>query len=96
MAAYLIVDIEEVFDKVKYGEYVKTVPATVEKYGGKYLVRGGRVTVAAGDWNPTRLIIVEFESIDKFNVWWHSPEYRSVAHLREQSARTKAIVVEGV
>ncbi len=50
----------------------------------------------SGDWNPNRLIIVKFESMDKFNAWWNSPEYRAVAPLREQAAKTNAIIVEGI
>ncbi|HOW42355.1 MAG TPA: DUF1330 domain-containing protein [Candidatus Omnitrophota bacterium] len=96
MSVYMIVEAREVMDKEKYGEYVRKVPETVKQFGGKYLARGGRVTVCAGDWNPARLIILEFASMDAYNAWWHSPEYRAVAPLREQSARTNAIVVEGV
>ena len=59
------------------------------------MVCGGQVTVVAGEWDPARLIIVEFESKDKFNAWLNSPEYREIAPLREQSAETNAVLVEG-
>lgn len=96
MPVYMIVEAKEVMDKQKYGEYIQKVPQTIEKFCGKYLARGGQVKVVSGDWNPARLIIVEFESMDKFESWWDSPEYRKVAPLREQSAKTNAIVVEGI
>ena len=96
MSVYLIVEAKEVFDRELYGEYVRQVPALIEKFGGKYLVRGGAVTVLSGDWEPARLIVIEFESRERLQQWWDSPEYRKVAPLRERGARTNAIVVEGV
>ena len=96
MSVYMIIEAKEVVDKQKYSEYVRKVPSTIEKFGGKYLARGGHVTVVSGDWNPARLIVVEFTSMEKFNAWWRSPEYQAVAPLREQSAKANAIVVNGV
>ncbi|MGE5308638.1 MAG: DUF1330 domain-containing protein [Deltaproteobacteria bacterium] len=96
MAVYMIVEAKEVHDKQKYGEYIKQVPRTIEKFGGRYLARGGQTTVVSGDWNPARLIIVEFESKDKFDAWWNSPDYKAVAPLREQATVTNAVVIEGI
>lgn len=96
MAVYLIVEAKEVFDANKYGEYIQKVPAIIERFGGEYLARGGQVTVMSGDWSPARFIIVKFESMDRFQAWWNSPEYREVAPLREQSAKVNAVVVEGI
>lgn len=96
MSVYFTVEIKEVFDKEKYTQYVQKVPPIVEKFGGRYLARGGKTITIAGDWNPMRFIIIEFENIEKFNAWWNSPEYRAVAPLREQSAITNAIVADGV
>ncbi len=92
----MIVEAKEVMDKEKYGEYIKRVPQTIEEFGGEYLARGGKVKVVSGDWNPARLIIVKFDSMEKFQAWWNSPEYRAVAPLREQATKTNAVVVEGV
>ncbi len=96
MPVYMIVEAKEISDKKKYAEYIQKVPQTIEKFGGRYLVRGSQVKVVSGDWNPSRLIIVEFESIDRFNAWWNSAEYRAIAPLREQSAKTNAVLVAGV
>lgn len=95
MSVYMIVEAKEVIDKEGYGEYIRKVPETIAKFGGTYLARGGQVTVASGDWNPARIIIVEFDSMGKFREWWESPEYRAIAPLRERSTKTNAIVVEG-
>ena len=96
MSIYMIVEAKEVTDKAGYGEYIRKVPAIIEEFGGKYLARGGDVKVFSGDWKPGRLIIVEFESVEKFKAWWNSPKYRAIAHLREQSAKTNAVVIEGI
>ena len=96
MAAYMIVEAKEVFDREKYGEYIQKVPEIVARFGGKYLARGGEVTVVTGNWQPARLIIIEFESMDRFQAWLNSPEYRAVAPLREQSAKVNAVVIEGI
>ncbi len=96
MAVYMIIEAKEVMNKAGYGEYIKKVPQIIEKFGGKYLARGGNIKVVSGDWKPARVIIVEFESMEKFDAWWNSPQYRAIASLREQSAKTNAIVIEGI
>jgi len=96
MSVYMIVEAKKVIDEAKYSAYIKKVPKTVEKFGGKYLARGGNVELISGNWKPEQLIIVEFESFERFNRWWNSPDYRAVAPLREQGAKVNAIVVRGV
>ncbi|MDD5492477.1 MAG: DUF1330 domain-containing protein [bacterium] len=95
MSVYMIIEAKEIIDQEQYGEYIKRVPKIVAQFGGKYLARGGQITVACGDWCPSRLIIVEFASMDKYLAWWNSPEYKAIAPLRERSAKTNAIIVEG-
>jgi len=95
MAVYMIVEVKGVRDKQKYGEYVQKVPQTVAKFGGKYLVRGGKAETVTGNWKPGRVIIVEFASMEKFKAWWNCPQYQELIPLRENSADTSAIVVEG-
>jgi len=92
----MMVEATEVFNKEKYGEYIRQVPKIVEQYGGKYLARGGNVAVISGDWHPERIVLIEFGSMEKFQSWWRSPEYQAVAPLREQGAKVNAVVVEGV
>lgn len=94
MSAYVIVDIE-VLEPQLYEEYKKLAPATVALYGGKYLARGGRTEVLEGDWQPQRLVILEFESLERAKAWLHSEEYRQPRQMRHQSARTNMVVIEG-
>ena len=95
MAVYMILEIE-VVDAETYGEYVRQAPETVEQYGGRYLVRGGTITALAGDWDPQRLVVIEFPTMERFQEWLTSPEYSAIAPLRERSTKGKVIVVEGV
>ena len=68
MAAYIIVEIE-VTDPVGYEEYKQQAGATVEKYGGKYLVRGGATEVLEGDWQPKRIVVLEFATMERAREW---------------------------
>jgi uncharacterized protein (DUF1330 family) len=94
MPVYLIIDIT-VIDQDVYEEYVERVPAVVEQYGGRYLVRGGEVAVLTGDWQPERIVVVEFDSSEQVQEFYASPEYQALAPLREQSTNSRAILVEG-
>jgi uncharacterized protein (DUF1330 family) len=94
MAAYVIAEVE-VTDPATYEEYRKRVPAIVAQYGGKYLVRGGAVESKEGGWNPKRLVVLEFASLEQARKWYHSPEYAPVLALRLKAARSKMVLVEG-
>jgi uncharacterized protein (DUF1330 family) len=93
--AYLILDIH-VEDPEEYAAYRERSPATLEAYGGRYLVRGGALEVVEGDWNPERVVVVEFPSVERAHEWYSSPEYQEIAPLRHRSAPSNAVLVEGV
>ena len=95
MSVYMIIEIK-VKDAGMYAEYVENVRAIVEKHGGRYLVRGGAVTPLSGDWNPERMIVIEFETVEQVRRCFGSPEYLELAPVRERSAASRAIVVDGV
>ena len=95
MAAYLIVEIE-VTDPVGYEEYKKQAAATIVAQGGKYIVRGGKTEVLEGDWQPKRLVLLEFPSMERAKAWLHSEEYREPRKLRQRTAKTNMILVEGM
>lgn len=94
MAAYVIAEVE-VTDPATYEDYRKQVPATVARYGGKFLVRGGATETKEGGWEPKRLVILEFPSMDQARKWYHSPEYAPALALRLKVARSKVLLVEG-
>ncbi len=95
MAAYLIADID-VKDPVAYEEYKKTAPASIAKYGGIYIVRGGRHEILEGNWKPTRLVILEFPSMEHLKRWYESEEYRPAKPLRLRNALSDLVLVEGL
>jgi len=94
MTAYVIVDIE-VTDPQGYQEYVKLAPAAVQLHGGRYLARGGVNETLEGDWQAKRLVILEFESVEKAKTWLNSSEYAPARALRHKYARTNMVVIEG-
>ncbi|MGH7724851.1 MAG: DUF1330 domain-containing protein [Candidatus Eiseniibacteriota bacterium] len=95
MAAYLFVNIE-VRDAERYREYVAAAPHSLERFGGKYLARGGRTEKLEGTWDPTRVVIVEFAKYDDALAWWNSEGYVALKELRQAVTDTNMILVEGV
>ena len=95
MAAYIIVDVE-ITDPERYAAYIRVVPPTIAKYGGRFLVRGGKAETLEGSWNPRRVVVVEFPTSDKAREWWASEEYRGPRALRQSASITDMILVEGV
>jgi uncharacterized protein (DUF1330 family) len=94
MTAYVLVDID-VHDPAGYEEYKKAAPAAVALYGGRYLARGGRTEVFEGDSRPGRIVILEFETIERAKEWLQSAEYAPARSQRHRTARTRMIAVEG-
>lgn len=94
MAAYIIVQVS-VNDPQRYENYKSMVPPTLEPYGGRFLVRGGAVENLEGSWNPVRIVVIEFDSVESAKAWWGSDEYAEAKALRQATADTEMIVVEG-
>ena len=95
MSVYVIVDIT-ITDPAGYEEYKKLAPPAVAAYGGKYLARGGPVETLEGDWAPARLVILEFESVERAKQWLASPEYSAARQLRGSTTTTNMVVIAGV
>jgi uncharacterized protein (DUF1330 family) len=95
MPAYVVVEIE-VLDAERYETYKRMVPPSLAAYGGRFVVRGGAAETLEGEWSPKRLVIVEFPSAERAKAWWGSPEYAEAKALRQATARTQMVVVEGV
>ena len=95
MAHYAIFDVE-VRDLEKYKQYMVQVKPVIEEAGGRYLVRGGPHQVIEGDWNPTRLVIVEFPSAEAIKSFYESPVYQGLKELRQAASSGDIVVVEGV
>lgn len=95
MAAYVIGEVE-IDDSESYKEYAKLVPGTIAQYGGKYLVRGGAVEPKEGGWEPKRVVVLEFPTMEQARKWYHSPEYAPVLAIRLVAARARLVLVEGL
>jgi uncharacterized protein (DUF1330 family) len=95
MRAFVIVEIS-IQDHQAYEEYKKLTPVSIAAYDGKFIVRGGQHTMLEGDWNPERIVILEFPSVKRANEWWNSKLYEGAKEIRKKAAKTKMIIVEGI
>ena len=95
MSAYVVVEVE-IHDPVRYQEYIRIAPPSIALYGGRYLVRGGATTTLEGDWSPLRFVVLEFDNAERAKAWWDSPEYAPAKALRQATATTQMLLVEGV
>lgn len=95
MSAYTIVNID-VIDQPAFRQYQAQFPALVERFGGRYLVRGGHAENWEGEWDPKRLIVIEFPTLDHLCRLAASPEYQAVKAIRDRATHTDFVVVEGV
>lgn len=95
MTAYVILDID-VHDPAQYEEYKKLSPASIATYGGKFIVRGGKTETLEGDWSPSRLVVLQFESVERAKAWINSEEYREARAMRHKTSTSQAVVVEGL
>lgn len=95
MAAYIVVDVE-VTDPEEYRTYAQQTQATIEKYGGKFIVRGGQTETIEGDWRPGRFVILEFPSAEQARTWYSSPEYTAIIGIRHHAANSRMILAQGV
>jgi len=95
MAAYVVALIK-VTDEEAYGKYKELVPGSIAKYGGRYLARGGVHEVLEGDVEAGRVVVVEFESLEKAKEWFDSPEYGEAKPHRHRGSESRMVVVEGV
>ncbi|HEX6319015.1 MAG TPA: DUF1330 domain-containing protein [Burkholderiales bacterium] len=94
MAAYVVGEME-ITDPQLYEEYRRQVLAVVTRYGGRFIVRGGRVETLEGGWSPKRFVALEFPSMEQARRWYGSPEYAPLIALRQKASRGKLILVEG-
>ena len=95
MPAYVIAEVE-IVDPEGYKAYSQQVPATIEKYGGRFLVRGGKSEALEGDWPERRRVVIEFASVEAAKRWWDSTEYAKPKELRRANSNGRLLLIEGV
>ncbi|MGN6869621.1 MAG: DUF1330 domain-containing protein [Solirubrobacteraceae bacterium] len=95
MPAYIVVE-TDIHDPDQYELYKQASPAAVAAGGGRFIVRGGELAVLEGDWQPKRLVLLEFPDLDAAKRFYESPEYQEAKRLREGAAGFNMVAVEGV
>jgi len=94
MPAYIIVEVT-VHNPTEYEDYKKLTPGSLKNYQGKFIVRGGKTETLEGEWNPQRIVVLEFPTAELANSWWASEEYAPAKALRQRTAHTRMILVPG-
>jgi len=75
-------------------EYLERIQATLDPFGGKFLVHGAGAEVLEGEW-PGALVMIGFPSMAVAREWYASPAYQEILHLRADHIPGDLILVEG-
>ena len=94
MPAYVLAEIE-ITNPEGYKEYTAQVPATIAKYGGRFVVRGGKAHVLEGEWPERRRVLIEFPTVDAARQWWDSSEYAKPKEMRRANSKGRLLLLEG-
>jgi uncharacterized protein (DUF1330 family) len=95
MLGYVLFDVD-IIDQDKADKYRQMVPASLLPYGGRFIVRGGKVEELEGAWSTHRFGIIEFPSVEQARAWYGSAEYAPAKALRLEAMHAKLLIVEGV
>jgi uncharacterized protein (DUF1330 family) len=94
MLAYVLAEIE-ITNPDGYREYTRLVPPTIEKFGGRFLVRGNPCHTLEGDWPERRRVLIEFPTLEAARKWWDSPDYAKPKALRRAHSEGRLLLLEG-
>ena len=95
MTAYVIFDVE-IRDSVRYQEFMAGVKPALEQAGARYLARGGTHKVYEGDWEPRRIVILEFPSVAAWESFYNGPTYRGLKSIRDECSSARLVSVVGL
>jgi uncharacterized protein (DUF1330 family) len=95
MPAYVLAEIE-ITNPEGYKGYTAVVAETIQKYGGRFLARGGPALPLEGEWPERRRVLLEFPSVDAARKWWDSPEYSKPKEMRRANSKGRLILLEGI
>jgi uncharacterized protein (DUF1330 family) len=95
MPAYAIAHLQEAAPHPEIAEYIERIPATLEPYGGRFLVHVAQHEVKEGHW-PGHVVVIAFPGIAEARAWWDSPAYQEIAPLRSRHIDGDIILVPGV
>ena len=94
MAGYVVAQMT-VTDPDAFADYPGQAGPTVAAFGGRYVVRGGPIDNIEGDWSPGRMVIIEFDSVERAKAWYDSQIYEEAKALRIRSTMSSLMIVEG-
>jgi uncharacterized protein (DUF1330 family) len=95
MPAYIIARVE-VTDPSRYQEYTRLTPGAIARFGGKFIVRGGKTVTLEGESESRRMVVIEFPSMEQAQGFYDSPEYRAAREVRKGAANAQFLAVDGV
>ncbi len=95
MAAWVIAAIQSVHDEAGFAAYQEEAGPLAAKYGGKRLASGTKIEIADGTWSPSRVVVLEFEDLEKAKTWYNSPEYQAAMKKRISSSDGGFIFMDG-
>ena len=95
MPTYVIVDVT-ITNPEEYEAYKLLTPASIAAHGGRFIVRGGATETLEGDWQHGRIVVLEFPTAEQAKTWWASAEYATAKAIRQKTATTNMILVEGI
>ena len=94
MPAYVIADVE-VTNPAGYETYRPLAGASIQHFGGRFIVRGGKADLLEGGPPPNRVVVIEFPDLDTARRWYHSDEYQAALKIRQANSTGRLILVEG-
>ena len=95
MAAYVIFDVD-IRDPTRYQEFMSGVKPALEAAGAKYLARGGSHKVYEGDWEPRRIVLLEFPSVAAWESFYNGTTYQALKSVRDACSSARLVSVEGL
>lgn len=95
MPAYVIAS-PTISNPKAYDEYKALSGPSLVPYGGRFVARGGEIAVLEGDWNPERVVLIEFPDMAKARTWYASPEYAKARAARAGAADMRMVLLEGL
>jgi uncharacterized protein (DUF1330 family) len=95
MSAYVVFDVE-IRDMTKYQEFIKGVKPAIDAAGARYLARGGEHKVYEGDWEPRRIVLLEFPSVAAWEEFYTGPTYQGLKAIRDECSSARLVSVQGL
>lgn len=93
--AYVLVQVD-VTNAPQYADYTKLSPGIIEKFGGRFLARGGRTVTLEGSPARGRVVVVEFPSFERAQEFYDSQEYQAAKKVRDGAATAQFVLIEGM